>query len=290
VSGAVLGQTLIAALLLTSVYALVALGLTLVFGLMEIVNFAQGQLLLAGAYITYALVQQGLTYWLALGGAVALAFIGGGALDAALFARVRQQPINGLLLSVALIAILSKVFQDSWGLDPLYMPTPVNHIWHIRSVIVPANRVLVIGGTTAMLLATTLFLKKTRLGMAMRAAGQHAEAAALMGIGVERIRNLAFAISAALAALGGALLAAVFPIEPALGSDPLVLGFIALILGGAGSPLGALIGATILAFVDAFTTQLWSSAGAHVVAFALLIVVLFIRPQGLVGAPRETTL
>jgi len=289
-NAAILGQTLVSALQMSAVYALFALGLTLVFGLLDIVNFAHGQLLLGGAYLTFTFSYTPLGFWGAMICAVLCVALGGAILDVALFARVRKQPISGLLISVGLISVLEGIYRDVWGVQQLNIEPPFSGVWQIGDVVVSFNVMLVIVGAAIILLIQTFFLKSTRLGRALRATGQNAEAAQLMGIPVEAIRTLTFAIGAALAAFSGALLSTVLPVEPALGADPLIYGFIVLILGGAGSPLGAVLGAIIIAFVQAFATQLWSAGAASIIALGILIVVMYVRPEGLIRVQRRSTL
>ena len=284
------GQSAVNALMLASVYALVALGLTLVFGVLDIVNFAQGHLLLLGAYLAYSFVNEGWSYWVALPVVVVLVGVLGAVLDVGLFARVRSTPINGLLLSIGLIAVLANTIQEAWGPDPHNVPPPVTAVLRLGSVRLPVTRLIVIESTLLVLLGVAWYLRRTRMGTATRAVAQQPEAAALMGIPVERYRHAAVALSAGLAALGGALLAAVFPVTPVLGEAPLVKGFIVLIIGGAGSPLGAVLGALIFGTAESFGITYWSAGGAEALAFVLLIVVLFFRPTGLIRTVRESTL
>lgn len=285
-----LSQALLNGLMLASVYALVALGLTLVFGLLDIVNFAHGQLLLLGAYLTFAVVDAGAPYVVALLVSVVVVSCIGLVLDAALFARVRATPINGLLISIGLIAILVNVIHEIWGPTPRNVPPPVQHVFRVGDVSLSASRLMIIVGTLVVLGALSWFLQRTRAGMALRATAQNAEAAQLMGIAIERTRHASFAVGSGLAALAGSFLAAVFPVEPVLGESPLVKGFIVLIIGGAGSPLGAVLGAVILGFAESFGVTLWSTGTAELLTFVLLIAILFLRPQGLVRVAREATL
>ena len=144
--------------------------------------------------------------------------------------------------------------------------------------------------TILVLIALTVFLRLSRPGAAIRAVAQNSEAAALMGIPVERYRHIAFAVSAALASLGGVLLVAVFPVDPTLSDSPLLKGFIVLILGGAGSPLGAVLGALVLGVSEAFGIGYWSASGTQVLELVLLIVILYFRPTGLIRTAHEATL
>jgi branched-chain amino acid transport system permease protein len=283
-------QSLVNGLVLASVYALVALGLTLVFGVLDIVNFAQGQLLLVSAYLLYGLTTKGFGYWEAVPVVVVGAAAIGYGLDATLFARVRATPINGLLISIGLIGVVENLIQRVWGPNQYQVHTPISTVVSVGSVDIAGSRLLVIGVTLGILVLLALFLRFTRPGIALRAVAQHADAAALMGISVERSRHIAFAASTVLASLGGVLLAALFPISPSLSDSPLLKGFIVLILGGAGSPVGAVLGAMILGVSESFGITYWSPSGTQVLEFVLLIAVLFVRPTGLIKTSHEVSL
>ncbi|MGE0304579.1 MAG: branched-chain amino acid ABC transporter permease, partial [Acidimicrobiia bacterium] len=206
------------------------------------------------------------------------------------FSRVRRSPISGLLISIGLIAILTDVFHTIWGPNGQTFPTPVRKVFRLGDVTIGGNRMLVVATAIAVMLLLAGFLRFTRLGKALRATAESPEAAVLMGIPVERIRNLSFAVGAALSGLAGGLLAAVFPVEPSGGEGVLIKGFIVLVLGGAGSPLGAVMAAVLLGIIESLGITYWSSAGADLIAFTMLIVVLFLRPTGLVPVTRDVTL
>lgn len=283
-------QAVINGLMLSSIYALIALGLTIVFGLLDIVNFAHGQLLLLGAYLTYEVVDATGNYWLALPVALLVVGLVGAVADWTLFARVRETPINGLLVSLGLIAVFVNVFHEAYGPDPYRVPSPLTSVVEVGSVRVAASRLLVIGVAALTLVGLTLFLRRTRLGVALRATAENDEAAELMGIPVERVRHVSFATGAALAGVAGALMAAVYPIEPVVGDAPLIMGFAALILGGAGSPIGAVLGALVIGMAQSFGITYESSTFADIAVFSLLIIILFVRPRGLVRVSTDSTL
>jgi branched-chain amino acid transport system permease protein len=290
VNGELFFQALVNGLMLASLYALVALGLTLIFGLLDVVNFAHGQLILLGSYLVFTLIDVGVSFWLALPLVVVAMIALGVLLDSALFARVRAEPINGLLVSLGLVAILENTFHVVYGPDLRQIPAPLDAVLDVGGVRVSGNRLLVIGVTVAVLIALSYFLRRTRTGKAMRATAEADEAAVLMGIRVERVRHLAFAVGAGLAGLAGVLMAAVYPIEPSLGEGPLIMGFAALILGGSRSPVGAVLGALIIGLVQSFGVTYFSSVVADVAVFAFLILILFWRPQGLMRARLESAL
>lgn len=220
---------------------------------------------------------------------VGLAALGAG-LDTTLFARVRDEPINGLLISLGLIAILRNVFHVLYGPDLHRVAAPISSVVEAAGVRVSGTRLAVIGVAFVVLALLSRFLRATPLGKAMRATAENNEAAMLMGIRVERIRHIAFAVGAGLAGLAGVLMAAVYPVEPSLGDAPLIMGFAALILGGSRSPLGAVLGAAVIGMAQSFGITYQSSVFADLTVFGFLILILFWRPQGLIRSRMETAL
>jgi branched-chain amino acid transport system permease protein len=283
-------QALVDGIMMAAIYALVALGLTLVFGLLDIVNFAHGQLLLFGSYLVCAFVGGHASYWIALPAAVVLLGMLGYGIDFALFARVRRSPISGLIISIGLIAIFSDIFTSVWGVNEKVIPAPVTTVFRPGGLTIPADQLIAVAATLVVMAALVVFLRFTRAGVALRATADNPEAAALMGIPVERVRNLAFALGAALSGLAGGLLAGIYPTVPSGGDSILVTGFIVLILGGAGSPLGAVIAALVVALIESFGVVYWTSSAATITGFVVLILVLFLRPSGLISRSREVTL
>lgn len=273
---------LVNGLMLAAVYALVALGLTVVFGLLDIVNFAHGQMILIGAYLVVSLVAHSLNFWAALVVAVVVVALVGALLERVVFRPVESVPINGLLVSIGLIAIGQNVIRAVWGPNQQIVPPPVSVVWHVGGATVPMSRVVIVAGSVLVLGALSLFLYRTRAGKALRATAQNRDAAELVGIPVARVNNLAFAAGAGLAALAGGFLAMQFPVEPLLADSPLVMGFIVLILGGAGSPLGAVLGAMVIGLTESLCTALLSSEAAQIVPFVILALILFVRPEGIV--------
>jgi branched-chain amino acid transport system permease protein len=269
-------------LMLSAVYALVALGLTVVFGLLDIVNFAHGQMILIGAYLAVSLVSHSVNFWVAMVIAVVVVAALGALLERVVFRPVESVPINGLLVSIGLIAIGQNVIHAVWGPNQLIVPPPISFVWRVGGATIPMSRVVIVIGTVIVLAGLSLFLYRTRAGKALRATAQNRDAAALVGIPVATVNNLAFAAGAGLAAVAGAFLAMQFPVEPLLADSPLVMGFIVLILGGAGSPLGAVLGAVVIGLTESVCTALVSSEAAQIVPFVILAVILFVRPEGIV--------
>lgn len=276
-------QGIVNGLMLGSVYALVALGLTMVFGLLDIVNFAHGQLIVLGGYVAFAVVDAVGSFWLGLAASLVAVSLIGSVLEVSLFRRVSDRPINGLLISIGLIAIIENFVHAIWGPSPRSMDVPIQGVLRIGGVTFAASRISVVFATALILLALAYFLRRTRTGKAMRATAQNPDAASLMGIDVYRIRNLAMIIGAALAAFAGTALGALFAVEPALGESPLIKGFVVLIIGGAGSPAGAVIAGVGLGVAESLTTVHLSTSWATILPLLALVVVLLVKPEGIVA-------
>jgi branched-chain amino acid transport system permease protein len=275
-------QAIVDGLSIAAIYALVALGLTFVFGLLDIVNFANGQFLLLGGYLTYQFASWHVNYWLAVLLAVVAVGVLGAATERIVFRPVRDVPINGLLISIGLIAVMANVDHVIWGPNAYTIQAPVNGVLHVGSVSFAENRLVVIVVTIMVVAGLAVFLRSTKAGTGLRATAQNAEAAALMGIPVERVRNASFLLGTALAGLAGGLVGSVFPVEPVLGTNYLIEGFIVVIIGGAGSPVGAVLAAVLLGVCQSLGVALFSTGASEITSFVLLILILFVRPQGLI--------
>lgn len=285
-----LAQALINGVLLAALYAIVALGLTLIFGVLDVINFSHGQLVTLGAYLTYELVTSHLSFYAAVPMVmVGLAVVGLG-MNVLTFRPVRSVPINGLLVSIGWVAIFSNIFAQIWGPDHYSMESPLTGSFRMGEVVVSRSQSLVMVAAVAVMVTLAVILQKTQPGRAMRATAQNREAALLMGIHVHRVDAIAFAAGAALAALAGALIANLFPVDPGLGESYMVYAFIALIIGGAGSAVGSVAGSLVVGVAVAMGQTYGTTAVANVAPFAVLILVLLVRPSGLVRTGYEATL
>lgn len=275
-------QQLLNGLMQGSVYALVALGLTLIFGLLGVLNFAQGQFIALGAFAAYALLQLNLPLLAAFGCAVALAFLLGSFLEWLLFRRVQDEPIKGLLISIGLIAIGEAVILQVWGPDSRQLPTLFGGgAIRLGNIAIIPDRLVIFAMAVGVFVVLALFLAYGRWGKAMRATAQNRDAALLMGVPVGRIVNVSFGTGTALAAALGVALGGIAYFDPFVGDAVLIKGFIALILGGPTSPLGALAGGMALGLIEALAGGYLSSTFQDAIAFVTLIVVMLVRPHGL---------
>ena len=269
---------------LAVVYILVALGLTLIFSILEIINFAHGEFYMLGGFVTYyAFAVGGLPYLATL----ILAVLGVGAAgvvaERLVFRHLRGKTLNAFIVSLGLLWVLQASAQLSFGVLDKPVPSAISGIVRMGGVIVSRERLMVILAAVVLIAGLYAFLTFTRTGQAMRAAAQDADAAALQGVNIELVSMLGFGIGCALAGAAGALLAPVFAVSPTMGALPVVKAFIIIIVGGMGSLPGAVLGGLLLGAVEGVGTLFMSSAAVNMLGFLMVIAILLVRPRGLLG-------
>ena len=280
-------QTCLNAFYASSYLALVAVGLVLIFGVMRVVNFAHGELYMAGAYALFWVFHQNQLPFF-LGVAVAVLAVGavGLVMERTLFRPMRDNPLGGLICSIGALLILQAGAVALFGVRKKSIPGPYNEsvsLFGVESLTISGQRLVVIAFAFLLLAALWLFLKKSRFGWALRAVAQDSEAAALQGISIARIRALAMALGAALAGAAGALTATIVPTGPFMGHPVIIGAFVVIIVGGVGSLEGAVVASVIYAFVNTFVTTFWDGVVADIVGLLLMLGVLVARPHGLFG-------
>ncbi|PHR63548.1 branched-chain amino acid ABC transporter permease [Alcanivorax sp.] len=276
-------QQVLNGLTLGSIYGLVALGLTLVYGILHVPNFAHGALYMVGAYVSYiTMVDFGVNYWVAmLLAAVAVALLAV-LCERLVFNPLRHAPpIHDKIAAIGIMLFLEALVQMQWGAEFRRMPTPYTDILDIAGMTIPAQRVLIIAGAFSLMAVLHLFLKKTMTGSTIVAMAQNREGAFLVGIDANRVAMMTFAISGALAAVGATLFAPINLVYPAMGHLLIMKAFVIIILGGMGSIPGAIVGGLIIGFAEAFGGFYISTDYKDIIAFALLVVILSIKPTGL---------
>lgn len=278
-------QQLFNALALGGVYALVALGLTLVYGVMRVPNFAHGGLYMLGAYFSYAaLTMLGVGYVPALIlSAIAVAIIAA-LMERVIFYPLRNAPhVHPMIAAIGVLFFFEALISHPsvFGPDFKQIPEPVPGIVNIGGVIVTWQRLIVIGASVVAMLGLNYFLKRTLTGTTIEALSQNREGARLVGINTNRVGMLTFAISGALAAIGASLIAPINFVAPSMGEVMNLKVFAIIILGGMGSVPGAIVGAFLLAFTEVFGGYYINLDFGDVIGFAMLVIVLAIRPQGL---------
>ncbi|MDR0479274.1 MAG: branched-chain amino acid ABC transporter permease [Burkholderiaceae bacterium] len=279
-------QQLLNGLTLGGVYGLVALGLTLVFGVLQVPNFAHGAFYMAGAFIGYWLMGAlSANYWLAmLGAAVGVAVLAVLS-ERLVFHPLRNAPVlHDMIAAIGLMLFLEAGAQAIFGADFLRMPTPYGQVINVLGITTQVQRLLIIvaGGVLVGLLH--LFLTRTITGQTIVALAQNRQGAALVGIDALRTTMLVFAISGALAAIAAVLYAPINLVYPSMGSLVITKAFVIIILGGMGSFPGAIAGGLIIGLAESFGGFYISDDYKDLIAFVLLVAILSIRPQGLFPA------
>jgi len=267
---------------------MVALGLALIFGVMRIINVAHGPLLMLGAYTTFFLYRQlGLNPYLSVPLSMLVLFGVGVLLERTLVFRVIDAPeLSSLLLTFGISIALVNAAQLAFTSD-LRSVEYLTGSWVLGPFAFSKPRVIAFvfaGGLTA---AAFLFLQYTRLGKAIRATSQSREVAMVCGIDVGAIHRLTFGLASALAAAGGALIAVIVAIQPEMGQIWTFKSFLVIVLGGAGNYPGALVGGMLLGLVEQLASLFLTTQLSEVVAYVLLVLVLLVRPTGLLGG-RQT--
>ncbi len=277
-------QHLLNALMLGGTYALLGIGLTLIFGIMRVVNFTHGELYAFGAYMMYALVMlTGVNFFVALPLAILLGALLGAALELLLLSRLRGADIDTtMLIMIGAWIALQNAEQFAWTgvAKSISNPFPAAPLV-IGPVSVAWNRVFVFVVALSLIFLTYFLIQKTRLGKAMRATFQDRDTAALMGVQINRIHTVTFAMGSALAAAAGALLGPVFVAYPTMGDLAASKAFAIVILGGLGSIPGATLGGFILALAEELGAGYVSSGYRDAAGFLLIIVILLFRPTGI---------
>lgn len=269
-----------------SSYVLIALGLTLIFGMLDMLNFAHGELLMAGAFIAVGLVSGlGLPYLMVIPVAMVIVAVLGIVMERLAFKPLRDSDrVNLLVSSLGVSIILQNAVQLIWGPDPRNLSSPLTNVqMNLGGMVLNGQRLFVV--LVAALLIGILYyvIQKTKVGIAMRACAFDMETANLMGVKANRIIIITFAIGAGLAAAAGTLLAPIFSVYPTMGVAATMKAFVVVLLGGIGNVTGAIAGGLILGLVETYAAGYWSSEYKDVIAFVIMILVLLFKPSGLFG-------
>ena len=269
-----------------SIYALIALGYTMVYGIAKLINFAHGDVIMVGAYISFISMKFGLPWWLAVIISIVVCAVLGVVMEKVAYKPLRNASrISLLITAIGISYLLQNLFQLIFGANPqpyhAFITLPALNLGGIS---IQANYYITFSVSVLLMILLTLFANKTTMGKAMRAVSEDEGAAKLMGINVDTTISLTFAIGCALAAIAGILYANCYPmINPTLGSLPGIKAFIAAVLGGIGSIPGAVLGAFILGMVEAMTKAYISSQLTDTIVFAILILMLVFKPAGILG-------
>ena len=267
------------------IYCLVASGLTLVYGIMRVPNFAQGNLYMAGAYVVFLLGSLfRINYWFVFLATILIMGAVGLVIERLCFRPVRNAPhVNSFVIALGVLMAIEGLIVILFGADYKEVEPPWKRTMDFYGVTITGQRLLVIWGTILVMAILQFFIKKTKSGMSLDAMSQNRELALMVGVNVSRMSLLAFVISTGLAGVAGALMAPVSFVYSAMGMTPLLIAFAAVIFGGMGNLSGAVLGSFIMAGAQVFSTQYFSSVFSEIAIFGIMIAVLLFRPTGILG-------
>jgi branched-chain amino acid transport system permease protein len=282
------GQLLVG-LMNGSFYALLALGLSIIFGLLGIVNIAHGAFYMAGAYVSWLMLQTfGVNYWAALVlSPLAVALLGVVLERTIIFRVYGPDHMPGLLLTLGLLLIIQGMFVYIFGANARPYPTPDELLggWDFSFVFLPKYRVWTVVISIFVCLTTWFVIERTSLGRTLRAASENPVLTRAFGVNVPRLMTFGFGLGVALAGFAGVLAAPLYTVSPLMGADLIIVVFAVVVVGGLGSILGAVVTSLSLGVVEGFT-KVFYPQGSHMVIFVIMILVLLVKPAGLFGTER----
>ena len=282
-------QYLINGISIGSVYAIIALGYTMVYGIAKMLNFAHGDIIMVGAYISFCVTSYlGLPAWVSVVAAVAVCTVLGIVIEGLAYKPLRGTPSLAVLITaIGVSYFLQNAAQLIWSSSPKNF-TSVVTMKPISlaggKIVITGEVLLTVAACILVMVCLTLFTSKTRTGKAMRAVSEDRDAAQLMGINVNQTISTTFAIGSALAAVAGVLLCSTVPtLQPTTGSMPGIRAFTAAVFGGIGSIPGAMLGGILLGIIETFSKAYLSTQFSDAIVFSVLIVILLVKPAGLLG-------
>ncbi|MGI9951041.1 branched-chain amino acid ABC transporter permease [Moorellaceae bacterium AZ2] len=282
-------QTIANGIIISGTYALIAIGLTIIFGFMELVNFAHGELYMLGAYMAFTFVViMKLPYWVGLCLSIAVVMLMAYILDRVIFRPLRNEDILvRMLTTVGLMVVFQNLAIVIWNPIPKRVPVPIELPPLVLGKLhLPALHLIVIVIALFIIVAFHVFMQYTKMGMAMRATFQDHEVASAFGVDVNRVYSYTFAVGAAMAAAGGALLSMIYLVTPTMGAMATNKAFAVVILGGLGNVMGAIVGAFVLGISEALAATYVSSGYKDAIAFILLVIILLVKPSGILGKAK----
>ena len=282
-------QYLINGISIGSVYAIIALGYTMVYGIAKMLNFAHGDVIMIGAYISFCVTSYlGLPAWVSVIAAVAVCTLLGITIEGLAYKPLRGTPSLAVLITaIGVSYFLQNAAQLIWSSSPKNFTSVVT----MKPISLAEGRIVITGevlltvaACILVMVGLTLFTGKTRTGKAMRAVSEDRDAAQLMGINVNQTISTTFAIGSALAAIAGVLLCSTVPtLQPTTGSMPGIRAFTAAVFGGIGSIPGAMLGGILLGIIETFSKAYLSTQFSDAIVFSVLIIILLVKPAGLLG-------
>ena len=279
-----IAQILVNGLTSGSFYVLMALGFTLIFGIMRLVNFAHGEFYMLGAFVVYHLYGRlGLNFFLALAVSAVTVGLLGAVVERVIFVPLRSRELSMLMSALGLQIALQGVMAVTEGVEALSLPAPISGVHRSSWLTFPYDRLLVVAVAAAVLALFYAFITWSKFGQALRAVAQDGEAALMQGIPVNLVYTLAFAIGCALAAIAGGVIGPVFSLHVYMGQAAILKAFVVVILGGLGSVPGAVVGGLVLGLAESVFASLFGVLVSDMLGFLLIMMILLWRPFGLLG-------
>jgi len=267
-----------------AVYALMASGLSLIWGTLKMLNFAHGEFYMLGAFVVYHLYGRlDVNFFLALAASAVTVGVLGAIVERVIFVPLRSRELSMLMSALGLQIALQGVMAVTEGVEALSLPAPVSGVYRSSWLIFPYDRLLVVAVAAVVLALFYAFITWSKFGQALRAVAQDAEAALMQGIPVNRVYTLAFAIGCALAAIAGGVIGPVFSLHVYMGQAAILKAFVVVILGGLGSVPGAVVGGLILGLAESVFASLFGVLVSDMLGFLLIMMILLWRPFGLLG-------
>ncbi|HXQ67105.1 MAG TPA: branched-chain amino acid ABC transporter permease [Alphaproteobacteria bacterium] len=279
-----MAEILVYGAVISAIYAMLAVGFTLIFGVARILNLAHGSFYALGAYGVYALTADAhLPLFLAAPVAVLLVALFGVAVERVLVRPLRRSTLAVLMITLAVALMVEQVLLLIFGSEARNVPSMVNATFHVMGADVSGQRLLALSGAIVILSGLWFFMQRTRLGSAILAISQDAEAAQYMGIPSDRIYSLVMGLSAGIAAAAGVLVAPFQTVIPGMGLLPLVKAFAIVVVGGLGSIVGSIVGALLLGYTETIIAFKISIEWSQIVSVAAVLITLILRPAGFFG-------
>jgi branched-chain amino acid transport system permease protein len=280
-----LAQNLFNGLVASGIYLLLALGITLIFGLTRLINFAHGQLLVVGTFIAYTATSHGYSFWVAILASTVVVAAISLVLERGIFRWTLANPLNGLIVGLGVLIASEVLVVKLWGTDTVVVRSAIDGGWAIAGVSLSFNRVIAVAVAAAGTALFLLLLHRTRIGRQMEASQEDPLAASLVGINVGRVISVAFVVGSASAGAAGAVLGTLFPTDAFEGGAVILKGFAVALLGGLGNVPGAIIASFIYGAGETLVAGYWDPSWVPAFTFGIIIVILLVRPGGLMGTP-----
>lgn len=276
-----------------AMYALMGIGLSLIFGILGVVNFAHGEFFMMGTYVMiFVITALGLPFVVGIAAAAAVLFLVGLMIERGLVETLRKRAgrdwlLDSFVLTIGLMVILQNLAHLAFGSRRRGITEMIEGDFIVGEVIITYERLAILGMAVLVVGLLAAYIKFTNMGKAIRATAQNAEAAQTLGINVNHIYTIAFGLGAALAGVAGALLISIFPAFPTVGYQPVLKSFAVVILGGLGNIPGAIAGGFLLGIIEAYAIFFMSAGWQSVLTPLIIVAVLIVRPSGLFSAKGE---